>query len=245
MSDPSARAAPRSVSDPDAQAYDEMIRRQRALRARQESDAAPSPRTSSGGPPPSNNSPPIAKVEGPLDELNFARKAREKWEHGERLDALTDGIQAAMDTLITIDTGRGLLKGGLKLDGPLKWRTKPWEEPGMRKWLGEKGFLEPGQHGHHAIIPNNGWGKSVPDVIKNQPFNIKGMKTPEQHGRIHGRYLGQPQFNAIERYWYGTPRWWKAANAWLGAEAADELHRFDQPPQRQAIDPNRFPKGSL
>jgi hypothetical protein len=151
-----------------------------------------------------------------------------------------------MDTIVAIDTGRGLLKGGLKTKGPFDWRTKPWEEPGARKWLGEKGFLKPGQHGHHALVPNNGWGKAVPNWIKNQAFNIKGMATPAQHGRTHGNYKGMPQYNMIQRYWLGTPRWWKATNAWLGAAAVDGLSHFPplSPPPKQ-IDPNRFPKGSL
>jgi hypothetical protein len=122
------------VSDPDAQAYDEMIRKQRALRARQELDAtAVAQPTASGSTSTPSASAPNSAGEGPLDKLNFARKAREKWENGERLDALTDGIQAAMDTMIIVDSGRGLLKGGVKLDGPFEWRTKPWKEPGMRK----------------------------------------------------------------------------------------------------------------
>ena len=67
---------------------------------------------------------------------------------------------------------------------------------------------------HHAFIPNNRWGKAVPDVIKNQPWNLKATETPLHHIRIHGRSrkFGLPQFNVLERYWHGTPTWWKAAN---------------------------------
>ena len=222
-----------------------MMREHRALMASRGARPAEEPGQSAVNLPnaPSDAGQPTA---GPLDDLNFARKGREKWEQGDRLDAMTDAIQGLADAVILYDTGRGLLKGGLKLKGPFTWRTKPWEEPGARKWLGEQGFLKKGEHGHHALIPNKGWGKNVPDAIKNQPFNIKGMDAAE-HGRIHGRYLGAPQFNALERYWRGTPRWWKASNAWLGAAAADAASRLPplSPPLPNNLNPARFPKGSL
>jgi hypothetical protein len=66
-------------------------------------------------------------------------------------------------------------------------------------------MLAPKQHGHHWAIPQNGWGKNVPDRIKNQPWNIKPMPSAEVHGRLTNSYEGKPQFNAVERYVYGTP----------------------------------------
>jgi len=92
--------------------------------------------------------------------------------------------------------------------------------------MGEKGIVAKGQHGHHALIPNNRWGKHIPDAIKNRPANIKPMESSLIHTRIHGasRKADLPRFNRLERYWHGAPRWWKAANA----SAAGHL--------RQAID---------
>lgn len=87
------------------------------------------------------------------------------------------------------------------------------------KWMGHegKGLLEERQHGHHWLIPRNGWGKNVPDVIKNQPWNIKAMPSEEVHARMRGARNGKPQFNAIERYVQGTPTWWKVQNGvWAG-----------------------------
>jgi len=80
-------------------------------------------------------------------------------------------------------------------------------------WMGEKGFLAKGQHGHHWAIPQNGWGKQIPDAIKNQPWNIKPMPSPEVHGRITAPYKGKPQFNVAQRYWYGKPAWSKVGTA--------------------------------
>ncbi len=122
--------------------------------------------------------------------------------------------------------GKGLLKdvtrGGL--EDAAKGLEKKMMSPGMkypfkdfgsqtwdasRKWLRRQGFTEAGEDGHHWFIPQNGWGKVVPDWIKNQPGNIMALPH-EIHARLHGNYLGQPQFNAIERYMRGTPLWWKA-----------------------------------
>lgn len=86
---------------------------------------------------------------------------------------------------------------------PYAWKKE------VRPWMVEQGYLKKGQHVHHWAIPQNGWGKSVPERIKNQPWNIKPMPDgpagAEMHGRMTGPYKGKPQFNAVERYVHGTP----------------------------------------
>ncbi len=84
-----------------------------------------------------------------------------------------------------------------------------------------------GQHVHHGLIPNGGWGKAFPDFIKNQPWNLKFTETPLEHIRIHGQShkFGLPQFNVVQRYFYGTPTWWKAAKASAVAHAAEPVAR--------------------
>ena len=88
---------------------------------------------------------------------------------------------------------------------PYNWDAK------VRPWMGEKRYLAKGQAGHHWAIPQNGWGKGVPERIKNQPWNIKPMPEgpagAEMHGRMTGRYKGKPMFIALERFIYGTPAW--------------------------------------
>ena len=96
-----------------------------------------------------------------------------------------------------------LRRGSVKLRGPHDWKT-------TRKWLGDTGRAQPKQHMHHALIPNNRWGKSVPDVDESaEPQSHWKL----HHTRIHGQSLkfGLPRFNAVERYWHGTSSWWKAA----------------------------------
>ena len=130
-----------------------------------------------------------------------------------------NGVLAATDFVPFKAVGGTVLKGGLKL-GPTVWRVKPWEKAkglqGVREWMTEKGFAEAGQPVHHWAIPQGGWGKAVPDAIKNQLWNLKPMKDAVEHGRVHGRYtvdgVKLPQFNFAQRVWYGTPDWLKAAN---------------------------------
>ena|SRR5688572_17518732 len=78
----------------------------------------------------------------------------------------------------------------------------------------KEGFIPPGQQGHHWAIPRNGWGKSVPDKLKNMHWNIKPLPG-EVHKRIHFRDLkgGMPRFNPAERFIHGTPRTAKVATA--------------------------------
>jgi len=97
------------------------------------------------------------------------------------------------------EAGRGVVK----LDGSMTWNA-------VRKDLKDAGVKPFGWHGHHAIIPQNGWGRRIPDAIKNQPINIKVL-SPSNHTRIHGPYKGKPQFDPVRRVWYGTPDWAKGA----------------------------------
>jgi hypothetical protein len=201
---------PRSVPDPDGDAYDEMIRQHKAHAGSPEHH--PTHQATQPHLPASLLDKRVAIL---TSILNEPRLARQELEHGHPVRAVVDAVAAAAD----IEFGRraifGALKGQVKIKGPHAWRTKPWEEGrGAREWMGDKGFVAKGQHAHHALIPNNGWGKHVPDWFKNQPANIKPMKDAVTHTRIHSasRKAGLPRFNAVERYLHGTPTWWKAAN---------------------------------
>lgn len=185
---------PRSVPDPDGKAYDEMIRRHRQMIVSRE--AAHAPRG------------PVDTIAADIAQaLNGPREARREVEQGHVVRGMVDGVTAAADLQLARGVIRGVRRGQVKLSGSHSRKQ-------TRKWLGQKGLAEKGQHAHHALIPNNGWGKAIPDVVKNQPWNYKMMETPLHHTRIHGasRKFGLPQFNVLERYLHGTPTWWKAAN---------------------------------
>jgi hypothetical protein len=139
------------------------------------------------------------------------REAVADFQEGNYASAALNGALAASDLFLAESVAKGLAKGGFYVAKNVA-RKAPYDwDKVVRPWMGKQGFLEASQHGHHWAIPQNGWGKKVPDAIKNQPWNIKPMPSAEVHGRIAGSYKGKPQFNAAERYWYGTPAWSKVA----------------------------------
>lgn len=103
------------------------------------------------------------------------------------------------------------IKGGFKAAKP-GWKA-------TRAALTKEGFAAPGQHVHHWLVPQNGWGKAVPGEIKNAKFNLMPMPDAVTHGRIHGSYLGAPQFNPVERFFVGTPRGFQAGVGVAGGHA--------------------------
>lgn len=199
---------PRSVSDPDSEAYEEMIRRSRALADRRFDDAG------GNGPAPDVGHP------GPAESLipiwGSGREALADLHDGNDVGAAFNALLAGSDLFLAKDVLTGVLKGGLKIGGSFAWRNAPWEAQGVRQWLGEKGFLAKGQPGHHWAFEQ---ASKVPGWIKHQPPFVRGMVDAADHGRIHGPYKGLPQYNALQRIWRGTPDWWKAANVSTPAHA--------------------------
>jgi len=191
---------PRSVPDPDERAYDEAMRQQRAYNARQEARKV-------GGLFPDVGHP--GELEALIPIWGPGREALADAHDGDFIGAVGNGVLAVTDVVPTKAVVGGLAKGAVKVSGPHVWRTKPWEaEQGVRQWMGQKGFLQPGEHGHHWLIPRNGWGKAVPDWLKNQPWNIYG-RDAVTHGRLHGRYTVEgvklPRFSPAERLLHGVP----------------------------------------
>ncbi len=145
------------------------------------------------------------EVESLIPVWGSGREALADLQEGDYLGAGLNGVLAVSDLIPGKAIAGAAAKGAFKRTG-----SHPWNA--TRKWMGRRGYFEPFEHGHHWAIPQNGWGKYVPDVIKNQPMNIKPMSA-EMHGRIHGPYAGERQYNVAQRYWYGTPTWSKAALA--------------------------------
>ena len=211
---------PQSVLDPDAAAYAVAARTQRAFNARQAAEIAAkrdgiAQRERTDGPSWAPDVGHPTAIESMVPIWGSGREVLADLHDGDYLGAAGNGVMAVTDLALAKGVLTALGKGAVKIGGSYAWRSKPWDEvQGARKWLGEKGYLKPGEHGHHGIIPNNGWGKTVPDYIKNQPWNIKGLDKVT-HGRVHGRYtvdgVKLPQFNTGERLWHGTPSWTKPA----------------------------------
>lgn len=196
---PTTKGGPRSVPDPDAEAYDAAMRRQRALNARRE-QAEQYLRSHPGD------------AESLIPVWGSAREAIADGLEGDAAGAALNGALAVSDLFLAGSAVKGVAKGAVFVAKAGTKRAAPYGWNGnVRKWMGEAGHLAKGQHGHHWAIPQNGRGKNVPDWIKNQPWNIKPMPSPEVHLRIHGASGGKPRYNPAQRYWYGTPAWSKVA----------------------------------
>lgn len=222
------KGEPRSVDDPDARAYALAMRGQRAINEKAHalldgardldwSDVEDRLRQHPGA------------AESMIPVWGSARGLIADGYEGDRAGVALNAAMLVSDLVPVTAAAKGVAKGayfvaktGTKHAAPYRWKGN------VRKWMGKQGHLAPGQHGHHWLIPQNRWGKHVPDVVKNQPWNIKPMSTPENHWRIEHRVGDKPRFNPAQRYWYGTPDWVKAGKASLvgrGAEVARERKR--------------------
>lgn len=113
-------------------------------------------------------------------------------------------------SLITAGAKVGV-EGLVKTSGSHTWDA-------TRKWMTREGWRDfPGQQFHHWAIPQGGWGEAVPDVIKNQPWNIMRM-TAEEHTALH-------QMDGAARVINGTPDWAKVAAADAAGKAANMARR--------------------
>jgi len=100
------------------------------------------------------------------------------------------------------------VEGLAKLAGSNAWGA-------TRSWLAREGWTEfAGQQFHHWLIPQRTWGTVVPDIIKNQPWNL--MRMPEGaagqalHTMLHGGVTGAGEsMNMGQRLWFGSPGWAK------------------------------------
>jgi hypothetical protein len=217
------RGEPRSVPDPAGELYDEMIRKERLKRRQAEAGAAAKPANSVGHP---------GFAESLIPVWGSGREAVADFQEGDSAGAALNGALAASDLFLADSIANGVAKGGFYVaKNAAKKAPYAWRE--VRPWMTEQGFLKAGQQGHHWAIPQNGWGKAVPDWIKNQPWNIKGMPEgpagAEMHARIRHGYKGKPQFNQVERYVYGTPTWSKVATgAAVGHPAAAAKAQSDK-----------------
>ncbi|MEI9889508.1 MAG: hypothetical protein WDN45_01745 [Caulobacteraceae bacterium] len=103
--------------------------------------------------------------------------------------------------------------------------------------LQKKGFIKAGEEGHHWAIPQNQWGKQIPEWIKNQTCNIKSLD-PVTHGRLRHRVGDLPKFNLAEQLWHGTPAWSKAA---AGSAAGHAASGVESNPDRSQMTAPSFP----
>lgn len=72
------------------------------------------------------------------------------------------------------------------------------------------------QQVHHWFFRANGpIGRHLPDVIKNQPWNLNPVPKGV-HDLIHGNAPGGVQYGALMRWWQGAPSWAKSVEVGVG-----------------------------
>jgi len=218
------RGEPRSVPDPAGERYDAMIRQERLKSAHADGAATKSASNSVGHP---------GFAESLIPVWGSGREAVADFQEGDYAGAALNGALVASDLFLVESIAKGVGKGAFYVAKNAAKNPYDWDRY-VRPWLGgERKMLAKGQHGHHWAIPQNGWGKRVPDYVKNQPWNInpmpKGEVGAEMHGRITNACKGKPRFNVVERYIYGTPTWAKVGTgAAVGHPAAAAMSQSDK-----------------
>ncbi len=207
---------PRSISDQAQDVYAERVRREALV---EQAKAAAAKLT-----PDWDSHPGFAESLIPV--WGSGREAVADFREGDYVGAGFNAALAASDLFLAGAAAKGLAKGAINIEKGLT-KTAPYEWKNVRRRLGKEGFLELKQEGHHWLIPQGGrFGRAVPNVIKNQRWNIKPMPNSEVgrelHARIHRPVTRRAtattpavklkRFNPLQRYIHGTPTYWKSTN---------------------------------
>lgn len=228
------RGQPRSVPDPDREAYEAMIRGEQARKLVLEQ----APRMTWAGASAQSQAadamaatPPNSKA---LEYLPVTGPILDSWDdfrNGHPWRGLGEGISAAVDAglLVTgIGAAEAVANGVVKNTGKQTARA-------VARRLRSKGVAGKGQEIHHTF-ELNGIGRSV-ENWRNHPAFLKVLNKSD-HRRIHGSWGGLPRFDPITRTWVGTPDWMKTTTAWAADQAAKALGNLGdlapQPRQRSA-----------
>lgn len=185
---------PHSVPDAEGEAYDEMLRLERLKRERAEQGV--------GHP---------GFAESLIPVWGSGREAVADFQDGDYVGAALNAGLAASDVFLAGAVTKAAAKVATKAAATSAGKrvlSTTWNA--TRKRMQKSGYLPPGQQGHHWLIPQNKWGKQVPEAVKNGEWNIM-PRPPVVHGRIHHRVGDLPRYNTVQRMAYGTPTTAKVA----------------------------------
>lgn len=75
-----------------------------------------------------------------------------------------------------------------------------------------------GKELHHWLIPQNSWGKAVPNYIKNRTWNIKVTNSRAAHAKIDTSFSvkGVAPYPLAIRPWMAMPNWARATTVGTG-----------------------------
>ena len=143
------------------------------------------------------------------------RAAIDDFQNGHYVWGTVNGALAITDVF--------LLKSLATAAGKGLWKFGSHSWSATSKWATQNGWREfSGQPIHHWAIPQNGWGKTMPNWLKNQPWNFmpinppKGISPRIWHDMIEGK--GRGAFGFSGRMWYGTPSSAKAVVTDVGGK---------------------------
>lgn len=145
------------------------------------------------------------------------KQAYEDFENGKYGWATVNAAIGVSDVVPIKAAGTALTKGVWKL-GSHTWGA-------TSKWLTKCGWREfEGQEMHHWLIPQNQWGKAIPNWIKNQPWNLMKMPDSTFHNALHG--FGK--LNSFEKFYFGMPSWFKAGIVLTAGKEVNWMRNEDE-----------------
>ncbi len=222
---------PRTVPDPEGEAYDRAMDEVRAER----------------------------RAEEGFHPIEATQEAFEDWQAGpamarpSTLQSLIPIAGAAWEAAADLQEGNyggALLNAGFAVGDALPvgvalkglsaarkgvgvWKAGSVTGEAARKSLRTKGVATPGSEIHHSV-PLNGTSRSVQDWRNHYAF-LKVLPQA-QHRRLRGRWGELPKYNPAQRLWYGTTDWMKAVPAgvatWTGNQAENAVGRAKETPRR-------------
>jgi RHS repeat-associated protein len=160
----------------------------------------------------------VGGVEGVASFVPFYAPGRNALDDFQNDRYWSGGINAGIaisDAFLIRSILTGVARGGI---GALSKGGLDWKR--YRAYYGKSGFGEPNHALHHWLIQRNGpRGKYVPNVIKNQMWNLVRMPGVHPHCNIHkALHAGGPLkgWRVPITLYYGTPTYLKAAPGSIG-----------------------------
>lgn len=162
-----------------------------------------------------------------------AKSAEYHYQNGEYWYGIGYTLLAISDLALLSSFGKGIAKGGLKALGK---NYKNWSgNGGWRGFYGKSHYTNPingkpiepfaksGQEVHHWFWKRNGQksGTEFNWWAKNQMWNLIPLDAPI-HTSVHG--WGVNAFGPINKFWYGTPNWFKAGTFSTAGHSIDIIN---------------------
>ena len=212
------RGEPRTVPDPEGEAYDRAMAEVRAKRRAEEGfhpieatreafedwQAGPAMARPSGFQS-------LIPVVGP------AWEAAADLQEGDYGGALLNAGFAAADFL---PVGVGFKGLNAARKGVGVWKAGSVTAGAAAKSLRRKGVATSGTEIHHSV-PLNGTSRTAQDWRNHYAF-LKVLPKA-QHRRLTGRWGDLPKYNPAQRLWYGTTDWMKAVPTGVASMGANQV----------------------